>query len=205
MEKKLPKVLLVAATENELPKQRAEGVNYLVTGVGMVATTFALTKELSRSSVDLVVDCGIAGSFLDLAIGDVVEVVSDRIVEFGAEDNGRFISADELKLCAESELQFHTDKRITALPSANGITVNRVHGNQDTIEAVWKQFKPNVETMEGAAVAYVCQQFDVPWVQIRAISNKVEPRNRDAWNIPLALQNLHSVVENYLNSVLDEA
>jgi futalosine hydrolase len=54
--------------------------------------------------------------------------------------------------------------------------------------------------MEGAAVAYVCERFDVPWVQIRAISNMVEPRNRSAWDIPLAIKNLHFEVLNYLNS-----
>jgi futalosine hydrolase len=44
--------------------------------------------------------------------------------------------------------------------------------------------------MEGAAFLFVCENERIPYVQIRAVSNYVEKRNRDAWNIPLALSNL---------------
>jgi futalosine hydrolase len=116
----------------------------------------------------------------------------------GVEDNGAFIPADEMNLVSSNDVQFSTESRIKDLPTAKGITVNRVHGSVESIERVVKQFNPDIESMEGAAVAYVCQQFGVPWVQIRAISNRVEPRNRNAWNIPLAIENLHNVVLNYL-------
>lgn len=202
----MPKnVLVVAATENELPKFNFQSVSKLVTGVGMVATTFSLTKELTKKSYDLVVNVGIAGSFAETPLGEVVQVVSDSIVELGVEDNAVFVPAHKLDLCEASDMQFHTDARIPELKSVAGITVNRVHGSRESIEKVVHQFNPDIETMEGAAVAYVCQNVDVPWVQIRSISNKVEPRNRDAWNIPLALNNLDEVVVRYLNNLLNEA
>lgn len=196
------RILLVSATEMEMPHGLIDGVNKLVTGVGMVATTHYLTKELATYDYDLVLNIGIAGAFSEIEIGTVVQVVSERLVELGVEDNGKFIPLDDMKLVDSDEVQFSTEKRIGNLKEVKGITVNRVHGSADSIERVRKQFNPDVESMEGAAVAYVCQQFGVPWVQTRAISNRVEPRNRDAWNIPLAIENLHKFISQYLN---DEA
>ncbi|MFM1876803.1 MAG: hypothetical protein RL266_2540 [Bacteroidota bacterium] len=196
------RILLVAATEMEMPSAVLGNADKLVTGVGMVATTHHLTKELAKREYDLVMNIGIAGAFSDAEIGCVVQVVSERLAELGVEDNGAFIPLNELKLVDSNEVRFFTDRRIDGLKEVNGITVNRVHGSADSIEKVRKQFNPDVESMEGAAVAFVCQQFGVPWVQIRAVSNKVEPRNRDAWNIPLAIKNLHQFISQYLN---DEA
>jgi futalosine hydrolase len=48
--------------------------------------------------------------------------------------------------------------------------------------------------MEGAAFAYVCAKMKVNAIQIRSISNQVEPRNRNNWNIPLAIKNLNEVL-----------
>jgi futalosine hydrolase len=55
--------------------------------------------------------------------------------------------------------------------------------------------------MEGAAVFYVCQMEKIPFLQLRAISNRVEKRNRNAWNIPLPLENLRRVVLLLLNEL----
>jgi futalosine hydrolase len=52
------------------------------------------------------------------------------------------------------------------------------------------QFPPQVESMEGAAFMYAALLAGVPFAQVRAVSNRVERRNRDAWNLPLAIENL---------------
>jgi futalosine hydrolase len=196
------KILLVSATHAEMLKTQDSNCESLVGGVGMVATTFTLTRKLTESHFDLVIGLGIAGSFNPIfGIGSVVQMVSDRFSEFGVEDNGRFIPADEVKLTQKEDLFFETDIRIDSLPEAHGITVNRVHGTAESINSVRQHLNPDIESMEGAAFAFVCQQFNTPWVQIRSISNKVEPRNRDAWNIPLAIENLHTEVSKYLEIV----
>lgn len=204
------RILIVCATEAELPdfshaKFQRLDVRTLITGVGMVATTFALTRKLIESEFDLVLNVGIAGAFLGSAeIGDVVQVTTDRLVELGAEDHDTFIPADELRLMAGSELVFTSDQIILGMSAVNGITVNRVHGNADSIQKLVAQFQPDTESMEGAAVAYVCSKFQIPWVQLRAISNLVEPRNRAKWNIPLAIENLHEAVKVYLQKLDNE-
>ena len=201
MHPKPRKILVVSATENEMLGTQYLDVEQLVSGVGMVATTFALTKKLSEQKFDAVVNIGIAGSFQDIELGSVVQVVSDCLVELGVEDNDVFVPADEIEICKRGDLSFVTDLRLPAVREAVGVTVNRVHGSSRSIAEMVAQFNPDVESMEGAAVGFVCKQFDVPWVQLRAISNKVEPRNRAAWDIPLAIRNLHLETEKFLLSL----
>lgn len=206
MPENIARILLVAATDAEMPKAKLSCVDGLIIGVGMVSACFQLTKVLSNSKYVLVVNIGIAGSFnSQFNIGSVVQVVSDRFTELGVEDHERFIPANEVGLVPMEKLHFETELRAGLLPTANGITVNRVHGSVDTINEVRSQFSPDVESMEGAAVAFVCKQFNIPWVQLRSVSNMVEPRNRAAWNIELALRNLHGVLPEILENITDEA
>jgi futalosine hydrolase len=55
--------------------------------------------------------------------------------------------------------------------------------------------------MEGAAFFYACRQFNIPCLQIRAVSNYVEKRNRDNWDIPLAIKNLNNFAIELVNRI----
>ena len=85
------------------------------------------------------------------------------------------------------------------LPKHEAITVNKVHGNEKTIQKVLIKY-PNVkvESMEGAAVFYACEQEGMPCAQIRAISNYVERRNKASWQIDLAFKNLNNWLQKFL-------
>jgi futalosine hydrolase len=48
--------------------------------------------------------------------------------------------------------------------------------------------------MEGAAFFYVCEQTKTSCLQIRAISNVVERRNRENWQIELAIKSLNDTL-----------
>lgn len=197
------RILLVAATEAELAPFEHQPqdihVDILITGVGMVATTFELTKNLSANSYDLVINAGIAGTFdRSIKIGSVVEVVSERFSELGVEDSSVFVSTFEIGLVNSNELPYsngelvNRNSGLSGLIGKSGITVNRVHGNSQSICEVVKKFNPEIESMEGAAVFYVCLRENVQFMQIRAISNYIEERNKDAWNITLAIANLNN-------------
>ena len=142
------KILLVSATPAEMMKTQDSNFESLVTGVGMVATTFALTQKLTESHFDLIIDLGIAGSFNPaFGIGSVVQIIADRFSELGVEDNGRFIPADEMKLTKKEDVFFKTEIRVNSLSEAHGITVNRVHGTGETIDSARQQFNPDIESM----------------------------------------------------------
>nr|MBA3901986.1 futalosine hydrolase [Bacteroidota bacterium] len=79
------------------------------------------------------------------------------------------------------------------LSKVKGISVNQVHGEEKAIEKVVQRLNPDTESMEGAAFFYACFSEGLPCVQIRAISNYVEKRNRENWDIPLAVKNLNEV------------
>ncbi|MFM7728196.1 MAG: hypothetical protein ACKO7B_15965, partial [Flavobacteriales bacterium] len=90
---------------------------------------------------------------------------------------------------------------IGSLPAVKGITVSRVHGEDASIALALQRAPAQVESMEGASFYYVCNKEHVPCLQIRAISNRVERRNRADWNIPGALHALADAVNDYLQSL----
>lgn len=195
------KLLIVAATRAEITQvydhfelpdvdfvQHAK-FHVLITGVGMVATAFALGKYLDPS-YSLVINVGIAGSFdQQLPLGSLVNICQDTFAELGAEDHDNFITLDELGF---GQTTFNATYDLADLPKVKGITVNKVHGHTASINAIVKQFGPQTESMEGAAVLYACNLSNIPCVQVRSISNNVEPRNKDNWKIGLAIKNLNA-------------
>jgi futalosine hydrolase len=214
------RILIAAATDAELaclaealgPGRRLRhrlvehGVNgrelhVIATGVGMVATAAWCSRALTESRYDLAVNIGLCGSFDEsLVPGTVVHVVSDCIAELGAEDGERFLTLHDLGVddradarLGGAELANHRPPEISALaklPRVRGITVNTVHGSERSIAAVVERLRPQVESMEGAAFMYACLMHQVPFAQVRAVSNVVERRNRSAWKVREALDAL---------------
>lgn len=187
------KVLVVSATKNEVT---LDGIDHLVTGVGMVATAIELSKKLSENKYDLVINAGIAGSFnRSLSIGQVVEVVKDTFSEIGAQDGNQFLSPDDIDLDVDNIFQ---NEAKTSYDSVSAITVNTIHGQDTSIVRVMYRLNPHIETMEGAAFFMTCQRFSVNCIQIRSISNYVEKRNKSRWDIPKAIKNLNIELNNIL-------
>ena len=206
------KILVTSATELELNRLRQifkedATITFLVTGVGIAHTTLQLTKHLVNQSYDLVLQVGIAGTYQDtLALGDVVQVVEDRFGDLGAEDlNGNLLSIDDLGLTDDMSHLYengalHAPLLFNSLPQAKGITVHQASGCSSTIVKLRKRFHPTIESMEGAPFMMTCQYFNIPkYAQIRSISNRVEPRDRSKWNIPLALESLTKAVTTVLS------
>ena len=190
-------ILLVAATEQEINSSLFADKSILITGVGMVDTTFNLTKHLSKNKYDLVVNIGIAGSFNNsLIIGDVVEVVEDNFSEIGFEDGESFSEFTDFEVANTFKVEGRT-----SLKQVKAITVNTVHGNENSIRDIVNRLNPDIESMEGAAIFAVCKEFNIPCVQIRAISNKVEKRNKENWDTPLAIQNLNTTLSRIITEL----
>ena len=151
------------------------GVDVLLTGIGMVATAAWCSRALAETRYDLALNLGVCGSF-DRALepGCVVHVVSDRLAEL-------------VNVAPPS------NAALTRLPAVRGITVNTAHGNERSIAAVVRRFQPQVESMEGAAFMYACLIHDLPFAQVRAVSNIVARRNRQAWRVADAISALSTV------------
>ena len=195
-------ILAVAATEAEIPRLAAgrhgtHHLDVLITGVGMVATAAHTARALTASHYDVAFNFGVCGSFDSaMALGTVVHVTTDRLSELGAEDGDHFVPFEGLGFDGLAVIindAIPANVALRELPSVTGITVNTVHGHERTIAAVRDRLRPQVESMEGAAFAYACSLSGVPYAQVRAISNVVERRNREAWRLDLAIRNLNAV------------
>ena len=92
-------------------------------------------------------------------------------------------------------------KHELGLPKVNGITVNKVHGAQDSINSIKGKYNAHTESMEGAAFMLFCKFNDLTFHQVRSISNYVEPRNKDAWEIELAIDNLNKTVLEFIKNL----
>jgi futalosine hydrolase len=194
------RILVVAATELEVPLLASgfvggHDVELLVTGIGMVTTAARAARRLAQKPYDLALNFGLCGSFdRSIELGTVVHITRDHFAELGAEDGDAFVSMRALGLSADDDVLNDSppvNGPLSALPVVNAITVNTVHGNDRTIAQVVRRCRPQVESMEGAAFAYACAISGVPYAQVRAVSNFVERRDRDAWRVELAVRNLN--------------
>ena len=201
------KLLIVAATyaeiESSIPLIQQKQIDYLITGVGMTATAYALGKKLQQNSYDLILNVGIAGTLdYTIPIGTTVQITTDIISELGAQDPHRFIPMDELGFGLSTFTPRLPESIKLELPNHIGITVNTVHGIASSIHAIKNRLPTAaIESMEGAAVFYAALQDNLACLQVRTISNRVETRDKSKWDIPLAIKNLniwlHSFIEKH--------
>ena len=174
----------------------------LIGGVGSVSTAWAMKQWISVNEIpDLAINAGIAGSYKDeYAIGDVVIPMSDCFADAGVEDGEDFFSLGEAGLANDNEFPFiqgiipadskYSVQMKTFLKPVKAITLNTSTGSEMTMNRLRRKYNPDIETMEGATFFYICAREKIPFLALRAISNKVGPRNVSSWNIPGALDNL---------------
>jgi futalosine hydrolase len=179
-------------------------LTFFVTGIGMTAMAYSMGKALNEN-FDMAFNVGIAGSFSkNLELGKVVNVTHDIFSELGAEDGDRFLTLRDLKLQDNSEVNNNSaikNSVIERLPKVLGITVNTSHGNELSIKKIIERLEPDTESMEGAAFMYACKKESLPFAQIRSVSNYVERRNKNTWNIPLAIETLSSTMIEILQTL----
>ena len=177
-------------------------LSFVISGVGMVSMAYALGKAFAKAQFDLAINVGIAGSFSKkIKIGQLVEIKEDIFSELGAEDDEEFITLEEMQLGDIFYASSFRNQATANLQKVKAITVNKVHGKEESIEDVVEMFTPKVESMEGAAFFYACEEAEIPSLQVRTISNYVEKRDRNNWNIPLAIKNLNLWLAEFLKNL----
>jgi futalosine hydrolase len=224
------KILLVAATEFEIRpllikmdrvKEHSEqlasynflgqSIDVLIPGIGMIVTAYHVGRQLHTSSYNLAINAGIAGTYANrVPVGAVVEIMEETMSELGAEEEDRMVSVFELGLMDPDAFPFKKGLLVNEKPlklhslakfkKVRGNTVSMIRGSKEGALQSRKFADADTESMEGAAFFYSCLASQVPFTQIRAISNLVEERDKSAWNVPLALKHLN----NALQSVIEE-
>ena len=184
-------------------------IDSLVTSIGSSFATFHLTNALREKKYDAVINVGLAGSLTqELKIGEVVNVVSEEFADLGIEKQHEFLTLFESGYIGMNDFPFENGLLKASnsngwikLKKVKGITTNKSYGRDSSIAEMREKFTAHVESMEGAAVFYVCNWMGVQCYEIRSISNYVEPRDSAKWNIPLALVHLKEALSVILKQV----
>lgn len=177
-------------------------IDLLISGIGTVSTAWSMMKWFSEHGTpDIAINGGIAGSFREsIVIGDVVMPVEECFGDAGIEDNEKFKTLFEAGLVNPDEMPFIGGKLYSSsiyagfggenISMVRAITMGTATGSSISRKKLINKYNPDIETMEGASFFYICCRENVPFMALRAISNAVGPRNREDWNIDLALRNL---------------
>jgi len=205
-------LLLVSATSFEIREtiqwlddnslhHNAEKPELLITGIGQLRATYALQKKLTGRRPALVVQAGFGGSSNPDDTGKVYAIRSERIADLGVMDQQGFRDIFEMGLERPDQFPFQRgalnnpyDKLLnwTGLPESDGSTVNEIKSAD--FFGFQRNVHPVVESMEGAALHYVCLMEKIPFLQIRSISNVLGERDKSRWNMEEAGHNLHQTL-----------
>ena len=176
-------------------------LDILITGIGIPFAMYHLMNTLSLKKYNLVINAGVCGSFHeDLKIGTLVNVAQEEFADIGIQDRKMFYTFFEKNWIDLDMTPFKKGKLVNEylpfeglkkLRQVKSITVNTCHGDEESINIFRKKFSPDVENMEGAAIFYICLQKQIPFAEIRCISNMVEDRDITKWDLPTSIQNLN--------------
>jgi futalosine hydrolase len=210
-------ILVAAATAKEispfldhLRKSKSQPVDVLITGVGIMAATNSLTRHFYINKPGLVIQAGIAGCFNhNIPLGTVVTVERDTIADLGVLEKKQWLSVFDLRLTSPNQFPYQKGWLINKnslvdklkIKKAKAITVNQVTTAKQMIRIYRGKFNPVLESMEGAVLHYCCLMENIPFLQIRAISNYAGERNKKKWKIPEAIANLNNELIGLINNL----
>ena len=208
-------ILVVAATAKEIDPfiiltrtGEFTNVDILISGIGLTASTYHLSKQLALKKYDLVIQAGVAGSFdLTICLGQVVAIKQDAIADQSVVELVKLKTLFDLALVPQDQYPYKKGWLInpneeilkkTKLRMVKGVSVNQISTSRQMIEFYRERFDPVAESMEGAALHYVCLMENIPFLQIRSISNYIGERNRKNWNMMDSIINLNQVLTNLI-------
>jgi futalosine hydrolase len=197
-------VLLVAATALEATRLSSSRFPVVVTGIGAVNTAHALTGYFAtHPKPSIVIQTGIAGAYVPagIPVGSVLLADTEIYGDLGVltVDGWQPMEAVGIPLIAARDGQparfnyFPLDGTLVARASGIGgsliartgpfLTLSIITGVQALGDELHERFGALCESMEGAAAAHLCALHDIPFLEVRGISNLVEDRDRSKWRI----------------------
>lgn len=156
------------------------------------------------------IQAGVAGCFdKKIALGNVVVVKQDTIADESVIELKKLRTLFDLKLVPQNKFPFSNGWLInknkiisnTRLKKVKGISVNQITSSKQMIGFYREHFSPVVESMEGAALHYVCLLENIPFIQLRSISNYIGERNKKNWNMQDSIINLNNELVRLLKNI----
>lgn len=176
-------------------------IDILITGIGLTSTAYHLTKQLQLKKYDLIIQAGVAGCFNSkIPLGTVFAVKKDTIADQSVIELKKLKTLFDLKLVPQNLHPFNKGWLVNPnnllfekikVKSVTSISVNEISTSKQKINFYKNTFKPVLESMEGAALHFVCLMEKIPFIQLRSISNYIGERDKKKWNMSTSIENLN--------------
>lgn len=215
-------ILVFSATEREiapfrkwLDRERKNDslppVKCILTGPGILSSCYHITSALLQHKPVWAIQAGIAGTFSDqIELGETVIVKEEIIGDCGVHESGRFIDLFELGLMNNNHFPFHEKKLPNPaaynwshlqLPVVRGVTVNQITTETTTINYYRSKLGCEIESMEGACLHYAALHLNIPFLQVRSVSNEVGMRDKSKWQMNAAIDSVNEALIRIIQSL----
>lgn len=207
-------VLIIAATPLEIAPFltnfntfKKKSIDILITGIGMTATTYSIMRHFQIKRPELIIQAGVGGCFdKSTPLGSVLAIKQETIADQSVIELDKLKTLFDLKLIPQNRHPFKNGWLLNDSPvfkkiklkKVKGISVNEITTSQQKVKFYKETFDPVIESMEGAALHYVCLMEKIPFIQIRSVSNYVAERNKKNWNMKESILNLNNELINLL-------
>jgi len=182
----------------------------VVTAPGIINTVQAITACVENARPSLMLQAGCGGGFrqLGMANGDIAVATAEVDVHLGIETGKHNAPLLELPFSVHQvgdkalkenypldlNLAETAFLRLKAVFGPEGIGVfkgqfitgSTVTGSKERAAFLFKTFSPCMESMEGAGAAFLSHYYQLPFLEIRCVSNMVGKRDLSRWDLSLA-------------------
>lgn len=186
-------------------------VGFHESGIGLLASSVSLMKMFVQETPSLIIQVGIAGCFdKKVPLGKVFAVKDDFAGDIGVMENKVWKDLFDLKLDKPNDAPYEkkslpnpwlSQYNLLKLPTKKGVTINTISTDKNKIDLYSGRYKATLESMEGAALHYMGRDLNIPFIQIRAVSNYVGERNKAKWEMQEAIYNLNETLLQYLDAL----
>ncbi|MBS1729792.1 MAG: futalosine hydrolase [Bacteroidetes bacterium] len=188
-------------------------IKFHISGIGIPATMFSIAEAIEHQNPDLIIQAGIAGSFFMPDKNHQTYVVSQEIfADVGVEENGLWMDLFDMGFLQRNDFPY-IDKmlinpwigkyNLLHLQEVKALTVNEMTTRIERKDQLIRKYDPFLESMEGAALHYICLKKSIPFMQLRTISNSVGERDKNKWQMKDAIHQLNDTLIKYLEKLMD--
>jgi futalosine hydrolase len=186
-------------------------IDILITGIGLTATTYSISRQIQIRRPELIIQAGIGGCFdQSIPLGSVMAIKQEAIGDQAVIESGKMKTLFDLGLVPGNQFPFLKGWLInksgvlkkTKLKKVKGITTNEITTAKQRIKLYQESFDPAIESLEGAALHYVCLMEKIQFLQIRSVSNYIGERNKKNWNLKDSIVNLNKELTGLLESLV---
>lgn len=199
-------------------------IRLLVSGPGMVNTIQAITACIENTKPTMIIQTGCGGAFREsgLQLGDIGIAEEEVDVHLGIEPQTTHDAVKDLPFPVMTKnnvsyqnryechkiLADYAENCLTRKMQNSGIqirkgpfvTVATITATDARAAELFHYYAAIMEAMEGSGAAHIAILYDIPFLEIRAVSNMVGQRKRSGWNLPLACTRCNEAVISFLDS-----